>query len=97
MCDEKRLRVLTAFSRDQFQKIYVQKVLREADGGQLIVKHLLERNGALYIAGGPKMARAVKEEVIKALGKELDGGEKTANKCLNKLQRIGKFSIEAWS
>jgi sulfite reductase alpha subunit-like flavoprotein len=97
MSGEKRMRVLTAFSRDQFQKIYVQKVLREAGGGALITKHILERNGALYIAGGPKMARAVKEEVIEALGKELEGGEKQANQLLNKLQRIGKFSIEAWS
>ena len=91
------MRLLTAFSRDQFQKIYVQKVLREADNGTLIVKHLLERGGALYIAGGPKMARAVKEEVIEALAQHLDGGEKSAKQFLNKLQQVGKFSIEAWS
>jgi sulfite reductase alpha subunit-like flavoprotein len=97
MGDEKGMRILTAFSRDQFQKIYVQKVLREADGGTLIAKHILERNGALYIAGGPKMARAVKEEVVEALGKELQGGEKEASQLLSKLQRIGRFGIEAWS
>jgi sulfite reductase alpha subunit-like flavoprotein len=97
LCEEKRMRILTAFSRDQFQKIYVQKVLREADAGTLISRHILERNGALYIAGGPKMARAVKEEVIEALGKVLQGGEKQANQLLNKLQRAGRFSIEAWS
>ena len=96
MCSEKRIRLLTAFSRDQFQKIYVQKVLGEADGGRLIAEHLLEHNGALYIAGGPKMARAVKEEVIEALGAVLEGGEKRANQFLNKLHRVGKFSIEAW-
>jgi sulfite reductase alpha subunit-like flavoprotein len=97
MSAERRVRVLTAFSQDQIHKIYVQKVLREADGGRLIAKHILEKMGALYIAGGPKMARAVKEEVVEALGKELQGGEKQANQVLNKLQRIGKFSIEAWS
>jgi sulfite reductase alpha subunit-like flavoprotein len=97
MSAERRVRVLTAFSQDQSHKIYVQKVLREGDGGRLIAKHILEKNGALFIAGGPKMARAVKEEVVEALGKELEGGEKQANQVLNKLQRIGKFSIEAWS
>jgi sulfite reductase alpha subunit-like flavoprotein len=91
------LRLLTAFSRDQFQKIYVQKVLREADDGALIARHLLERDGALYIAGGPKMARAVKEEVIEALAKELPGGEKEAKAFVRRLQRLGKLSIEAWS
>jgi sulfite reductase alpha subunit-like flavoprotein len=95
--DRKRIRLLTAFSRDQFQKIYVQRVLREADGGSLIVKHLVERNGALYIAGGPQMARAVKEEVVEALAKEFAGGEKEAKLFLSKLQRLGKFSVEAWS
>lgn len=92
-----QLRLLTAFSRDQFQKIYVQKVLRDADNGTLIAKHLLELNGALYIAGGPKMARAVKEEIVEALSAELPGCEKDAKAFLNKLQRMGKFSIEAWS
>lgn len=97
LCDRQSMRLLTAFSRDQFQKVYVQKVLREADDGTLIVKHLLERGGALYIAGGPKMARAVKEEVVEALAKHVDGGAKGAKLFLNKLQQVGKFSIEAWS
>ncbi len=95
--DRKHLRLLTAFSRDQFQKVYVQRVLIEADNGSLIVKHLLERNGALYIAGGPQMARAVKEEVTESLAKVLPGGDKEAKQFLNKLQRLGKFSVEAWS
>ena len=51
----------------------------------------------MYIAGGSKMARAVKDEIVVALGAVLDGGEKDAKKFLNKLKRIGVFSIEAWS
>jgi sulfite reductase alpha subunit-like flavoprotein len=90
------VRVLSAFSRDQLEKIYVQKVLREADGGNLISRHILERGGAVYIAGGPKMARAVKEEVVESLSKHV-GSEKRANQLLNKMQRAGTFSIEAWS
>lgn len=97
MEQENRVRVLTAFSRDQVHKMYVQRVLKEADNGKLIVKHLLEKNGALYIAGGPRMARAVKEEVIEVLGDALTGGQKQATQLLNKLQRLGRFSIEAWS
>ena len=91
------LRVLNAFSQDQKNKLYVQKVVREADEGLLIAKHLLEDNGCLYIAGGAKMARAVKDEVIECIGKVLPSGEKGAKILLQKLQRAGKFSVEAWS
>ncbi|KAL7497776.1 hypothetical protein ACHAWT_010193 [Skeletonema menzelii] len=95
----KRLRTIPAFSRDQkIGKLYVQRALREADGGsgKLIVQHILEHNGAIYIAGGSKMARAVKDEIVEALTNTI-GSEKTAKKLLHKLKRIGKFSIEAWS
>ena len=43
------------------------------------------------------MARAVKDEVIECLGKFLPGGEKAGKIVLQKLQRAGKFSVEAWS
>lgn len=93
----KRLRIIPAFSRDQkVGKLYAQRALREAGGGKLIVQHILEHNGAVYIAGGSKMARAVKDEIIEALASTL-GSEKTAKKLLNKLKRAGQFSIEAWS
>ena len=102
------IRLLTAFSQDQNHKLYVQKVLREADDGTLIAKHILESPcGAIYIAGNPKMARAVKQEIIEALTDVLvatpgtalataAAAEKHANKILNKMQRMGRFSIEAW-
>ena len=94
---EKNLRLLTAFSQDQFRKIYVQKVLREADDGVLIAKHILEQGGAVYIAGNPKMARAVKQEITEVLSDALPGGEEQTKRLLNKMQRMGRFSIEAWS
>ena len=91
------LRVLTAFSQEQKHKMYVQRKLREADEGLLIAKHILENNGAVYIAGGAKMARAVKDEIVECLGKLLPTGENGARSLLQKLQRKGKFSVEAWS
>ncbi|KAL3772619.1 hypothetical protein ACHAW5_006517 [Stephanodiscus triporus] len=95
---DKRLGLISAFSRDQGHgKLYVQRALRESNGGELIATHLLKRRGAVYIAGGSKMARAVKDEIVVALGAVLDGGEKDAKRFLNKLKRMGLFSIEAWS
>ena len=96
MKERRGMDILTAFSRDQRFKIYVQQVLRD-NADRLIVKHILGKNGAVYIAGGPKMARAVKDEIIEQLGKVLEGGENSATKLLKQRQRIGKFSIEAWS
>jgi sulfite reductase alpha subunit-like flavoprotein len=92
-----RLRVFTAFSQEQARKIYVQKVARELGEGQFIGKHILERGGAVYIAGGAKMARAVRDEIVEALGKILPQGNNGAKNLLKKLQRVGKFNVEAWS
>jgi sulfite reductase alpha subunit-like flavoprotein len=93
-----RLGVLTAFSQEQWHKIYVQQVLRRANhDSRLLVRHAVERDGAIYIAGGPKMARAVKDEIIEELARELGGDQKQAKQLITRLQRLGLYSIEAWS
>mmetsp|Transcript_2971 Transcript_2971/g.4601 ORF Transcript_2971/g.4601 Transcript_2971/m.4601 type:complete len:732 (+) Transcript_2971:132-2327(+) len=97
LSERQQLRLLTAFSRDQWHKIYVQQVVGKTDDGMFVANHLLHRGGAIYVAGGAKMAQAVREEILECLAKSLDGGEKQANTFLKKLQRIGRYSIEAWS
>ena len=92
-----QLRLIPAFSRDQMGKHYVQRALRELDQGSFIVHHILERSGAVYIAGGSKMASAVRDEIVTALGAVLKGGDSDAKKLLSKLKRQGLFAIEAWS
>jgi sulfite reductase alpha subunit-like flavoprotein len=92
----KRLFVWTAFSRDQWHKIYVQQVLRSADDGKLVEKHILEHQGAIYVAGGAKMARCVKEEILECLAKAV-GGEKQASLLLKRMHLQGRYSVEAWS
>lgn len=93
-----RLALLIAFSRDQWHKVYVQQVLGSAEiGSKKLVRHILDKKGAIYIAGGPKMARAVKEMIVESLGTELKGGEKEAHQLLSKLQRMGRYSVEAWN
>lgn len=97
LTNSKRLHLIPAFSRDQKHKLYVQRALREADGGELIARHILDRRGAVYVAGGSKMARAVKDEIVEALAARLGGGERDAKRLLGKMKRVGLFSIEAWS
>lgn len=91
--DHGSLRLLSAFSQEQAYKVYVQTILRSE--GDFLVKHLLENGGALYIAGGAKMSRAVKNEIVEMLGKSLGASE--AKMFLKKLQLQGLMSVEAWS
>ena len=91
-----RLLVLPAFSRDQAHKIYVQQVIKA--NSDAILKHILENDGAIYIAGGPSMARYSKEELIEGTTRLLgEEDEKKANMLFKKLQVRGRFSVEAWS
>lgn len=92
---ERHLTLLTAFSRGQWHKIYVQQVLRAADEGKLVEKHILEGGGAIYVAGGAKMARAVKEEVLECLASAI--GEKQAALLLKRMNQRGQYNVEAWS
>jgi sulfite reductase alpha subunit-like flavoprotein len=101
-----RLTLLTAFSRDQRHKVYVQDALGSVDqdalgsvdfGRQKLARHVLKLNGAVYIAGGPKMARAVKEVIAESIAAELAGGIGEAQDLLAQRQRLGHFSVEAWN
>jgi sulfite reductase alpha subunit-like flavoprotein len=92
-----RMMLLTAFSQDQWHKVYVQQVLASEFGREQIARHILECGGAIYIAGGPKMARAVIDVVVESLSSHLKCEEKEARKILTKLQNLGLYSVEAWS
>ena len=94
-----QLQVLTAFSQDQRNKVYVQEVLSSENfGHEKIVRHLIDNNGAIYIAGGPKMARAVNDVIIEALCQFATcSDEKRARKTLSKIQTLGLYNVEAWS
>ena len=95
----------TAFSQDQWHKIYVQQVLKGSDPtGEFLMAHLQEKNGSIYIAGGANMARAVKDEIVELLSKvrhnrEMPetGATTIVKQWLAKLQRQGRFRVEAWN
>ena len=86
----------------------MQRQIQNAEQShQLITRHVLEHGGAIYIAGGAKMARAVKDEILECLSAAFasdgnvvagDGsGMKEAKVLLKRLQRRGLFAVEAWS
>ncbi len=90
------LKQLTAFSRDQWHKVYVQQVLQKAEREhQLLSQHVLHQDGAIYVAGSPRMAKAVKEVLAESLVAVL-GDEKQVQRFLAQQQASGLFSVEAW-
>jgi sulfite reductase alpha subunit-like flavoprotein len=93
-----RVGLMVAFSRDQWHKVYVQQILGSANyRGEQLARHILDKKGAVYVAGGPKMARDVKEKIVEHLAKHMTGGKKEAQHMISKLQRVGRFNVEAWN
>jgi len=90
------LKLFTAFSQDQNQKIYVQHILKQ-NLHQLVQNHLLEKRGAIYVAGNINMCKCIKEEIFSALSQIFLDNESDANKFLKHWKKIGLFRVEAWS
>lgn len=89
-----RFQLWTAFSQDQWHKVYVQQRMTEQKA--MIIDHVIAQRGAVYVAGGAKMALSVKEELVQILSEAL-GGAKQAQMFLKQLQKEGKYAVEAWT
>ncbi|KLJ10534.1 NADPH reductase tah18 [Blastomyces silverae] len=97
--------ILTAFSRDQKQKIYVQDRIREH--AALFFRVLHDLNGTVYICGSSgKMPQAIREALIEGFqefGKrESESGERQrysreeAEKYLMDMEKVGRYKQETW-
>ncbi|KAJ4842986.1 multidrug-resistance type transporter [Turnera subulata] len=84
-----------AFSRDQPQKVYVQHKLREHSHS---VWKLLLEGASVYVAGSstkmPSDVMAAFEEII---SKETGVSKEAAAMQLRRLEREGRYHVEAWS
>lgn len=96
--DEIDLTVLTAFSRDQRHKIYVQDLVREDFG--LFYDLLRNRNGSVYICGSSgRMPQAIREALIEAFEHGKETGEwnrQAAEEYLLGMERSGRYKQETW-
>ncbi|KAM5184780.1 NADPH-dependent diflavin oxidoreductase 1 isoform 2-T2 [Callospermophilus lateralis] len=95
---EKRgcLTLVTAFSREQGQKVYVQHRLRELGP---LVWELLDRRGAyFYLAGNAKYMPTDVTEALMSIFQE-EGGLSHPNAAtyLARLQRTLRFQTETWA
>lgn len=95
-----KLRVLTAFSRDQEHKVYVQNVIRENQ--ELFNKVLHEMSGSAYVCGSSgRMPEAVREALIDVFqngaASDADRTERDeAEEYLLGMEKIGRYKQETW-
>ncbi|KAJ5573613.1 uncharacterized protein N7459_008040 [Penicillium hispanicum] len=95
------LQVLTAFSRDQAQKVYVQDTIRH--NFQLFFRLLHEMQGSVYICGSSgRMPQAVREALIEAFqngGTPVPGqpySRSQAEEYLIGMEKSGRYKQETW-
>jgi NADPH-ferrihemoprotein reductase len=77
--------LITAFSREQERKVYVQDKLRER--GAEVAELLLKQGAHLYVCGSTSMGKSIQEELIKALGSQ---------DHLDRLKKEGRIVEELW-
>lgn len=96
--DEIQLHVLTAFSRDQRHKVYVQDIIRE--DFRLYYELLHNRNGSVYVCGSSgRMPQAIREALIESFEHGPGTGEfnrQAAEEYLLGIERIGRYKQETW-
>lgn len=84
-----------AFSRDQPSKIYVQHKMKEQRG---LIWSLLISGAAIYLSGSStKMPADVTSALEEIIADETGSSKDSAARWLKRLERAGKFQIEAWS
>ncbi|KAG0650184.1 NADPH-dependent FMN and FAD-containing oxidoreductase [Hyphodiscus hymeniophilus] len=93
-----RTKVLTAFSRDQKEKVYVQDVIMRE--GKMLVELILQR-GVVYVCGSSgNMPKAVRQAFLRALvefgGPGLEKNMDNAEKCLAEMEKTGHYIQETW-
>ncbi|VFQ83550.1 unnamed protein product [Cuscuta campestris] len=95
LCEEQGGGFFVAFSRDQPQKVYVQHKMREQS---VKVWNLLAEGAAVYVAGSaskmPSDVLSALEEIVSEVTGE---SRETSMRWLRRLEREGKYHVEAWS
>ncbi|CAK6972512.1 NADPH-dependent diflavin oxidoreductase 1 [Scomber scombrus] len=91
-----QLKLFTAFSRDQEEKVYVQQRVRE--NSELLWDLITNKGGCFYIAGNAKQMPASVRDALKE-GFQQEGGTSAeeAEQMLEAMERTGRLQSETWS
>ena len=94
--EDKSLReLITAFSRDQPSKVYVQT--RLAQNCKKIWDCINTSNGTIVIAGNSKMASDVRRMLVDIIKGEANCSEKDAARLVKIMEQKRRIQTEAWS
>ncbi|QDS75165.1 hypothetical protein FKW77_008286 [Venturia effusa] len=89
------LKVYTAFSRDQRQKVYVQDIIRRQESD--IYHVLAEKRGTFYLCGSSgKMPLAVREALIEIFVRVGNMQRDDAEGYLITMEKDGRYRQETW-
>ncbi|GAX76992.1 hypothetical protein CEUSTIGMA_g4439.t1 [Chlamydomonas eustigma] len=87
--------LLTAFSRQQAEKVYVQQRLRE--NADLVWRLLHEEHGHFYVCGdASSMAGAVEAELLKIFQSKLGEDASAADEYLKKISQEERYQRDVW-
>ncbi|SJK86122.1 NADPH-ferrihemoprotein reductase [Babesia microti strain RI] len=86
-------KLFLAFSREKNEKVYVQhKILEERC---LILKHLFENQGKIFVCGNREMGKCVKGALISIINDHT--GVANGAACLDGMVKNGTFVYEVWT
>jgi len=88
--------LVTAWSRDQEKKVYVQHRIEERH--DIMSKYLVEGNGYFYLCGpAGNMPPAVRQSVINSIAASASSlDEAGAEEYVTNMQITGRYNVEAW-
>lgn len=95
LAKEMPLQVITAFSRDQSRRIYVQDLIKEHSA--TVFRLLYQCKGIVYVCGASgNMPRAVRASLVEAF--KTSGGleQATAEAYLLGMEKAGRYKQETW-
>jgi sulfite reductase alpha subunit-like flavoprotein len=87
-------RIITAFSRDQNEKVYVQDRIRQ---NSHLILDCLQANGVIYVAGNAKrMPRDVREAIVDTIVEKGGLSREDALKYIRQLENKARYQCETW-
>uniref|UniRef100_A0A8C6TAQ5 NADPH-dependent diflavin oxidoreductase 1 n=1 Tax=Neogobius melanostomus TaxID=47308 RepID=A0A8C6TAQ5_9GOBI len=92
----RQLTLLTAFSRDQEDKVYVQH--RISENAELLMDLITNKNAFFYIAGNAKeMPSGVRDALKGVFQQQGTVSAEDAEKMVNAMEQSGRLQSETWS
>ncbi|KAI8062658.1 NADPH-dependent cytochrome P450 oxidoreductase [Gongronella butleri] len=93
--DNGQSRLITAFSRESDQKVYVQHRLKEHGENMW---NLLQKGAYIYVCGDAKsMAKCVNETIVELAQQFGDRTPEKANAFVKQLRASGRYQEDVWS